>query len=73
MWSLFDSDAGKWAVLALFALAVALVAFVSDLRRVKRRNPDAVGFMPWTSVFLAALFAAAVFAVFAANAWFAPV
>jgi hypothetical protein len=42
----------------LGALALAALAWAGDYRRMRRRNPDAVGFMPWTTIsFLALLLA----------------
>ncbi|WP_334182363.1 hypothetical protein [Novosphingobium sp.] len=52
-----DSDKIMGAVGALAAL-VAAVAWIGDRRRMKRRDLDRVGFMPWTSVFFFALMAA---------------
>jgi hypothetical protein len=52
-----DSDKIIGAVGALAAL-VAAVAWIGDRRRMKRRDLDRVGFMPWTSVFFFALMAA---------------
>jgi hypothetical protein len=33
------------------AVAIALIAWFADRRRMRRSDPDDVGFMPWTSVF----------------------
>jgi len=52
-----DSDKIMAAVGILAAL-VAVVAWIGDRRRMKRRDLDSVGFMPWTSVFFFALMAA---------------
>lgn len=52
-----DSDKIMAAVGSL-AVLVAVVAWIGDRRRMKRRDLDSVGFMPWTSVFFFALMAA---------------
>lgn len=38
------------------AVLLALVAWLADRRRVRRSDPDAVGFMPWTTLFFWAIF-----------------
>lgn len=39
-------------------LALATGSGVADWRRTRRRNPDAVGFMPWTLVQILAILGA---------------
>lgn len=46
------------AVTGIIAAILAMVAWIGDRRRMKRRDLDRVGFMPWTSVFFFALMAA---------------
>ncbi|MFM6852990.1 MAG: hypothetical protein ACKOUM_02795 [Sphingopyxis sp.] len=36
-----------WGAVAVLALAITLLSGVAEGRRLKRRNMDAVGFMPW--------------------------
>ena len=55
--------------LAGLPLAIALAAWIGDRRRMRRSNPDAVGFMPWTSVFFWAVLAALVLLALAGKAW----
>jgi hypothetical protein len=50
------------------ALAIALIAWIGDRRRMRRSEPDAVGFMPWTSVFFWAVLAALVLLALAGKA-----
>lgn len=33
------------------AVLVAVIAWLADRRRARRRDADAVGFMPWTTLF----------------------
>ncbi len=51
------------------ALSLAVLAWLGDRRRMRRSDPDSVGFMPWTAVFFWALFAAVVLLGLAARAW----
>ena len=55
--------------LAGLALATALAAWIGDRRRMRRSDPDAVGFMPWTSVFFWSALAALVLLALAGKAW----
>lgn len=57
------------AAVAVAALGVALIALLGDRRRIRRSNPDAVGFMPWTSVFFFAVLAACVLIGLAVRQW----
>ena len=55
-------------------IAAALLAAFSrwaDLRRLRRSDPDAVGFMPWTGLYFVALFVTCVMLGAAAKAWVA--
>jgi hypothetical protein len=66
-----DSHAVRLALGGAFAVVVAVVAWLGDYRRMRRRDPDAVGFMPWTGLFFWALFAACAFLGLAAKEWLA--
>ncbi|WP_232468489.1 hypothetical protein [Croceicoccus marinus] len=69
---LIASDAGHWTMLALGALLLAIVAWLGDWRRARRARPDAVGCMPWTAVFMAALLVAVVAGSLALLTWLSP-
>jgi uncharacterized membrane protein len=46
------NDHGTWMLTGgALATLVAIVAWLGDHRRTRRRHIDAVGFMPWTDVF----------------------
>ena len=53
------------------AMLVALLAWLGDRRRMRRSDPDAVGFMPWTAVFFWATFAACILLGLGAREWLA--
>ena len=51
------------------AAAIATCAWIGDYRRVKRRDLDRVGFMPWTTIFFWSLLAAVLLLGISARAW----
>ena len=55
-----DRTALWMAVAGGVAALVALVAWVGDLRRMRRSQLDRVGFMPWTGLFFWSLMVAVV-------------
>lgn len=57
------------AIAASLSVALAALAWWADRRRMRRSDPDAVGFMPWTTIFLVALLAACMLSGLAAREW----
>ncbi|HKT86491.1 MAG TPA: hypothetical protein VJQ77_10450 [Novosphingobium sp.] len=51
------------------AALIAVCAWVSDRRRMRRRDFDRVGFMPWTGIFFWSLLAAVLLLGLSARAW----
>jgi len=74
MWRAMDDwFAHIWeyhATAGAFTLALALTAVWAERRRLRRTNLDAVGFMPWTVIYLISFLAAVVFLGLAAREWF---
>lgn len=48
-----------WGQLALAMSALAGTAAIADARRMRRRNFDRVGFMPWSLILIVSLVVAA--------------
>lgn len=65
------SDFELLLAMGLLLAGAALIAWFGDYRRMRRRNLDAVGFMPWTTIFLLSLLGACVLLGLAARMWFA--
>lgn len=64
----------EFAIAGSIGLAAALLAAYSrwaDVRRLRRSDLDAVGFMPWTAIYFLALFVTCVMLGVAAKGWFA--
>ena len=59
------------AALGAMALSIALCAVRGERRRLRRTNLDAVGFMPWTIIYLISFLAAIILMGLAAREWFA--
>jgi hypothetical protein len=66
---LFASDATLLALLGAALLIVALIAALAERRRERRKAIDAVGWMPWTAIFLASCFGAAGLLALALKGW----
>lgn len=75
VWYLEDWFPEQWELLAALgglALAVALLSLWAERRRFRRKNPDAVGCMPWTLIYLITFLAACVLLGLAAREAFRP-
>ena len=66
---LFASDATLMAVCAAALLLVALIASLAERRRQRRKAIEAVGWVPWTAIFLSASFGAAGLLALAIKGW----
>lgn len=64
------SDADWYALVGGIAAFIALFSRWADIRRLRRRDPDAVGFMPWTAIYFTSLFIACIALGAAGRAWF---
>lgn len=53
------------------AVLVAAWAWFADRRRMRRSDPDAVGFMPWTTVFFLGVLAGVLLLAAAGQIYFA--
>jgi uncharacterized membrane protein len=73
LWDQLDQDWVEWLLLPGLACALlAGIAWLGDRRRLRRSNPDAVGFMPWTAVFLWSFIGAVALLGLAARSRFGP-
>ena len=59
------------AAAEIFAVSIAAIAWVGDWRRVRRHDPDKVGFMPWTDLFFWSVLASVVLLGLCVRAWLA--
>ncbi len=70
IWHWWNDERVAWLLWpGLVALGLALVAWLGDHRRRHRAKPDAVGFVPWTTVFVLASLCAVVLLGLAARIW----
>ncbi|MBT2134258.1 hypothetical protein KK137_07940 [Croceibacterium sp. LX-88] len=68
---LFASDATLMGLTGGALLLVALAAMVAERRRQKRKHVDAVGCMPWTTLFFLCFFPGAILMWMALKGWLA--
>jgi len=66
---LFASDATLLGLAAGVLLVVAAYAGFAERRRVRRKAIDAVGWVPWLTVFFVCFFPGVILAVLAAAGW----
>ena len=66
---LFASDATLAAAAGGALLLLAALAALAERRRARRKAIEAVGWMPWTAIFLAACFGAAALLALALQGW----
>ncbi|MFM2372427.1 MAG: hypothetical protein RIS85_2149 [Pseudomonadota bacterium] len=66
----FDWQWQFHASLGTLALVVAVMAIWAERRRMRRTNLDAVGFMPWTVIYMITFLAAVLLIGLAAREWF---
>jgi hypothetical protein len=62
----------QWALyVGITSLTISIIAWFGDRRRMRRSNPDAVGFMPWRDLaFCASILSLATLGI-AAREWLA--
>lgn len=66
-----DDSLRLMVICGSLAAALALVAWVGDHRRHRRRYIDRVGFMPWTTIFFFSLMVAVLLLGLSARQWLA--
>jgi hypothetical protein len=68
---LFASDATLVGIWAAALLLVALCSAVGERRRLRRKSIDAVGWVPWTTLFFLTFFPGAILLALAVKGWIA--
>ena len=68
---LFASDATLAGLIGGALLSIALIALIAERRRLRRKRIDAVGFVPWTALFLICAFVGVVLMTLAVKGWLA--
>lgn len=68
---LFASDATLCGIVAGALLLLALLAIVGERRRMRRSAIDAVGWVPWTTVFFVSFFPGITLLALAVKGWVA--
>jgi hypothetical protein len=65
----FASDATFAAMWGAGLLVFAGLAMWAEIRRTRRRHPDRVGFMPWTTIFFVAALLGIALVTMAIKGW----
>jgi len=68
-WDWLYTDWAPWAELAAGAVAVAVIAWWGERRRMRRSNIDAVGVVPWRDLAALASFSTILFGAVALVGW----
>ena len=66
---LFASDATLVGLAGGALLLLALAAFAGERRRMRRKHIDAVGWVPWTTLFFVTFFCGVILLAVAAAGW----
>jgi len=66
---LFASDATLIGLAGGLLLLLAALAWLGERRRLRRKRIDAVGWVPWTSLFVLTFFAGTILLAVAASGW----
>jgi hypothetical protein len=69
---LFASDATWVGLIGAVLITVAYAAWLGERRRKRRKEPDAVGWVPWTTVSFVTFFCGAILLSLAVKGWLAP-
>ena len=66
---LLTSDATRYVLAGACLLVLSALAAMGDRRRARRKNPDAVGIMPWRDIGALSLFAGLILCGFGVVGW----
>ena len=58
-----------WTSMSIISALVVVISSIADWKRTRRRDINAVGFMPWTAITLFAVLAAVISAALALRAF----